>query len=262
MAPSPAPQRPLIGLSSCLAHRGEGLYHEVKDPYHEAVLTCASGLALSIPASGAVMDLPAYVEALDGLVLTGSLSNVHPSRYGAAPSAAAEPYDERRDKVTFELLKIGLAAGLPILCICRGFQEAAVFFGGTLYPLVHEVPGMNDHRRVQVPDMAGQFGFNHDVEVLDGQWADWLAAEGCLPPDRRVQVNSLHLQGVKDMPQELRVEARARDGLVEAFSVPKAPGFFWAGQFHPEWDAATIPQYRVIWHAFGQAAARRRAARR
>ena len=254
--------RPLIGLSSCVAFRDGGLFHEVKDQYHRAVLTCTRGIALSVPASHELMDGQSYIDSLDGLVLTGSISNVHPSRYGDLPTLAAEPYDQQRDATNFRLLELGLASGLPILCICRGFQEAVTFFGGTLYPLVHEVQGMNDHRHPRVPDVVGQFAFNHTVEVFDGQWAGWMTSENCLPVDRRVKVNSLHLQGVKDMPQNLHVEARASDSLVEAFSVPDAPGFFWAAQFHPEWDAINIPQYRVIWRAFDQAAMQRQQARR
>ena len=252
---------PLIGLSSCIAMRGEGAYHEVKNQYHEAILSCTDAVALSIPAMADQMDLGAYIDALDGLVLTGSLSNVHPSRYGAQESAAAEPYDQRRDELTFTLLEKGLAAGIPILCICRGFQEANVFFGGSLHPLIHEVEGFNDHRRPQVPDMAGQFGLNHAVTVADGHWAQWLTAEGLLAEDRQVQVNSLHLQGVAQVGERVQVEATASDGLVEAFSVPAAKGFFWAAQFHPEWMAKETPQYRVIFEAFGAAAADRRAAR-
>ena len=253
--------RPLIGLSSCIAMRNGGAYHEVKNQYHEAVLNCTSAITVSVPAMGDMMDLKAYVDQLDGLVLTGSLSNVHPSRYGDDPTPEAEPYDQRRDDVTFRLLELGLAAGLPILCICRGFQEANVFFGGTLYPVIHEVPGMNDHRRPNVPDMAGQFGLNHSVEVFEGQWADWLSAANILPANRQVMINSLHLQGVKDLGADLHVEAKSSDGLVEAFSKPDLPGFFWAGQFHPEWDAINVPQYRVIFEAFGRAAEERRSAR-
>ena len=241
--------------------RNGGAYHEVKNQYHEAVLNCTSAITVSVPAMADLMDLQAYVEQLDGLVLTGSLSNVHPDRYGDAPSPEAEPYDARRDDLTFTLLELGTKAGLPILCICRGFQEANVFFGGTLYPVIHEVPGFNDHRRPQVPDLAGQFGFNHSVEVLEGQWARWLQEGDILPSDRQVMINSLHLQGVKDLGQDLHVEATASDGLVEAFSKPDLPGFFWAGQFHPEWDAANVPQYRVIFEAFGKAAEARRGAR-
>ncbi len=252
---------PLIGLSSCVALRDGGAYHEVKNQYHDAVLSCTGGLALSVPAMADQMDLDAYVAALDGLVLTGSLSNVHPSRYGDAPSEAAEPYDTRRDDLTFTLLEKATQAGLPLLCICRGFQEANVFFGGTLYPKIHDVPGFNDHRRPQVPDLAGQFGFNHEVEVKQGQWAGWLKAAGALPENRRVWINSLHLQGVKTLGQGVHIEAVADDGLVEAFSKPDLPGFFWAGQFHPEWDAANTPQYRVIFEAFGAAAKARREAR-
>lgn len=249
---------PLIGLSSCVTHRNGGDYHEVKNQYHDAVLTCTSGLALSVPSLGQKMDIQAYVDSLDGLVLTGSLSNVHPSRYGEMPTEKAEPFDEQRDEVTFQLLELSIAAGLPTLCICRGFQEAVVYFGGTLHPMVHEVSELNDHRRPDLPDLAGQFGLNHSVEVLEGYWADWLAKEGILPENCQIMINSLHLQGVKTMGPNLHIEARASDGLVEAFSAPNLPGFFWAAQFHPEWDAANVPQYRVIWEAFSRAAESRR----
>ena len=256
-----APPPPLIGLSSCVEVRDGGAYHEVKTQYHKAVLTCTAGLAVAVPALVDVMDLNAYVDQLDGLVLTGSLSNVHPTRYAEEPSPEAEPYDEQRDELTFALLEAGTQAGLPILCICRGFQEANVFFGGTLYPRIHEVAGFHDHRCPDLPDLAGQFALNHEVELAEGLWATWLAAQGLLPASRRVWVNSLHLQGVRDLGADLKVEARSDDGLVEAFSKPDLPGFFWAGQFHPEWDTVTVPQYRVIFEAFGAAAQARRAAR-
>ena len=248
---------PLIGLSSCVALRNGGAYHEVKDQYHEAVLSCTGGLSVGIPAMADQMDLSAYIARLDGLVLTGSLSNVHPGRYGAAPSSAAEPYDVRRDELTFALLEKGLAARLPILCICRGFQEAAVYFGSTLYAEVHKVPGLHDHRRPDAADLAGQFGFNHSVTLHDGLWARWLG----MAAGAEVMVNSLHLQGIKDLGAGLHIEATAPDGLVEAFSAPDQSGFFWAAQFHPEWDAAQVPQYRVIFEAFGAACAARLQAR-
>ena len=245
---------PLIGLSSCVAFRDGWAYHEVKNQYHEAVLSCTGGLALSVPALADRMDLDAYVAALHGLVLTGSLSNVHPSRYGDPPNPATEPYDIDRDDLTFALLDKATQAGLPLLCICRGFQEANVFFGGTLYPEIHKVPGLGDHRRTQVPTLAEQFDVHHEVEVKDGQWAGWLEAAGVLPANRRVWINSLHGQGVKQLGKNLHVEAVADDGTVEAFSKPDLPGFFWAGQFHPEWDAPNTPQYRVLFEAFGAAA--------
>ena len=156
---------------------------------------------------------------------------MHPSRYGAVPGAAAEPYDQRRDALTFALLEKDLAARLPILCICRGFQEAAVYFGSTLHPRVHEVAGLMDHRRPDVPDLAGQFALNHPVQVHAGQWADWLAAKGIWPADRRVMINSLHWQGIDKLGDDLQIEAKAPDGLVEAFSAPINQGFSGLGNF-------------------------------
>jgi putative glutamine amidotransferase len=86
------------------------------------------------------------------------------------------------------------------------------------------------------------------VELVAGGWLHrWAKAD-------RVMVNSLHSQGVEKLGRDLEVEARAPDGLVEAFRVRNAPGFALAVQWHPEWQVMQNPFSRTLFAAFGDAA--------
>jgi putative glutamine amidotransferase len=140
-----------------------------------------------------------------------------------------------------------LERGIPLFAICRGFQETNVALGGTLHQAVHEVDGQNDHRAPAGADAAVQYGPAHPVEVLPGG-----VLAGILG-NERIEVNSIHGQGVKRLADGLRVEARATDGLVEAFSKPSAPAFNLGVQWHPEWQAASNPVSRALFAAFGNA---------
>jgi len=84
---------------------------------------------------------------LDGILLTGSPSNVHPRHYHG--TKATGPFDERRDEMTLPLLRATLASRVPLLAICRGLQELNVAYGGTLHHAVHELPD-----RIGLPSLA------------------------------------------------------------------------------------------------------------
>ena len=71
--------------------------------------------------------------------------------------------------------------------------------------------------------------------------------------ERRIEVNSVHGQGVNRLAKGLRVEARAPDGLIEAFSAADAPSFNLCVQWHPEWQAASNPVSLRLFRAFGEA---------
>nr|MDJ0980030.1 gamma-glutamyl-gamma-aminobutyrate hydrolase family protein [Kiloniellales bacterium] len=144
---------PLIGLPACSKQIGDQSYHTIGDKYVRAVAEASEAVPLVFPALAGLSDIPAILAGLDGIVLTGSPSNVHPGHYGQAPSPKAEPYDEARDATTLPLIRAALAQGLPLLAICRGFQELNVALGGTLHARVHELPGRMDHRRPQHEDL-------------------------------------------------------------------------------------------------------------
>ena len=239
---------PLVALPACRWEKDGQRYHTIGDKYVRAVAEAAGCLPMMLPSLSESVDLDDLVAKLDGLVLTGSPSNVHPERYGEAPSEKAEPYDEARDAVTLPLIRKAAEAGLPLLAICRGLQELNVAFGGTLYPKVHEVAGRDDHRRPQSDDLDVQYGPRHAIELAaDGQLRGVLGAE-------RVEVNSLHHQAVREIAPSLKLEGWAPDGTVEALSWPDAPGFLLAVQWHPEYQATGNPVSGKLFDAFAQAA--------
>ncbi|MDZ7714304.1 MAG: gamma-glutamyl-gamma-aminobutyrate hydrolase family protein [Rhodovibrio sp.] len=239
---------PLVALPACRWEKEGQSYHTIGDKYVRAVAEAAGCLPMMLPSLGDAIDLDDLVGKLDGLVLTGSPSNVHPQRYGDAPSEKAEPYDPARDALTLPLIRKAAEAGLPLLAICRGLQELNVAFGGTLYPKVHEVDGRDDHRRPQADDLDVQYGPRHTVELApDGALRRVLGAE-------RVEVNSLHHQAVREIAPALKLEGWAPDGTVEALSWPGASGFLLAVQWHPEYKATENAVSGKLFQAFAEAA--------
>jgi len=237
---------PLIGISACTSRLGHHLFHIAGDKYLQAVLT--AGLPVIVPALGARIDSRAMVAHLDGLLFTGSPSNVEPHHYqGEGATSIAGPHDPARDSTTLPLIRAAIAEGVPVLGICRGFQEMNVAFGGSLHQKVHEAGPYQDHRETPDQPVDVQYGPSHELNIQPG---GLLAGIG-LPA--QIQVNSLHGQGVERLGQGLRVEALAPDGLVEAFSVEQASRFALGVQWHPEWQVQSNPHYLAIFEAFAQA---------
>ncbi len=245
----------MIAVSACLKSVGSHPTHSVGEKYLTAVSAGAGGTPVIVPALGGALDLRSLLRRMDGLVLTGSLSNVHPRRYGAEPHAAAEPYDEARDETTFPLILEALERAVPLLAICRGFQELNVALGGTLHAEVHVLPGREDHRAPQEEDLDLRYGPRHPVRFVSGGAFERIAGQS------EVWVNSLHRQGIDRLASGLIAEGHAPDGTVEAARVADAPAFALGVQWHPEYKAAANPFSMRLYQAFGEAA-RRRAAER
>ncbi|SMF09422.1 gamma-glutamyl-gamma-aminobutyrate hydrolase [Tistlia consotensis] len=243
--------RPLIGLPACVKPQGGQDYHTIGDKYVRAVATASEGIPLVVPALGALVDPRALVERLDGLVLTGSPSNVHPSRYGHAPTPEHEPHDEARDATTLPLIEAALEAGLPLFAICRGHQELNVALGGTLHARVHEIEGRQDHRRPQHDELDVQYGKRHAVKL------DPSGRLAAIAGSDEIRVNSLHWQAIDGLAPGLSVEGRAPDGTIEAVSVTGATAFTLGVQWHPEYKVLEDPVSTAIFRAFGAAARER-----
>lgn len=242
---------PIIGVTACTKQIGLHPYHITGDKYVRAVAVGAGGLPLIIPALGELLDQPTLLENLDGLLFTGSPSNVEPHHYSGPLSAPGTQHDPQRDRTTLPLIKAAVAAGIPLLGICRGFQEINVAFGGSLHQKVHEVEGLLDHREPADEPLEVQYATRHALQVQPG---GVLAGLG-LP--REIEVNSIHGQGVERLAPGLRVEALAPDGLIEAFSVSGAQSFALGVQWHPEWQVRSNPNYLAIFQAFGEACRKR-----
>jgi putative glutamine amidotransferase len=126
-----------------------------------------------------------------------------------------------------------------------------VAFGGTLNPRLHEVPGNLDHRDDESQPLDVQYAAAHEVLLEPGGELQKMAGRD------RLQVNSLHSQGVEKLGPDLAVEARAPDGVIEAFRVADAPAFALALQWHPEWQFAKDSFSRALFAAFGSASRQR-----
>jgi putative glutamine amidotransferase len=242
---------PLIGIPADRRLFGKHYFHMVGEKYIEAVAAGAGAMPVLVPALGPELDLSSLLNACDGLLLTGSASNVEPHHYGGPASEPGTLHDPNRDATTLPLIPRAIAAGLPVLAICRGFQEMNVAYGGTLYQRLHEVPGYLDHRDDESLPLDEQYGPAHEVLLEPGGLLRKIAGED------RLQVNSLHWQGVRQLGGDLRVEARAPDGVVEAFQVADSPSFALGLQWHPEWQFAKNSFSRALFAAFGEASRRR-----
>ena len=240
-------RKPLIGIPADRRILGPHPFHCVGEKYIAAVVDAADAIPLLIPSLGE-RDLDELLASLDGILLTGSPSNVEPQRYSGPASDPGTWHDPHRDATTLPLIPHAVKAGLPLFAICRGFQEMNVAYGGTLWQKVHEVPGKQNHNEDKDQPLETQYRPVHEVELVPGGWLHrWAKAD-------RVLVNSLHSQGVEALGHDLEVEARAPDGLVEAFRVRSAPGFALAVQWHPEWQVMSNPFSRTLFAAFGDAA--------
>lgn len=240
--------KPLIGIPADRRLLGAHYFHCVGEKYIAAVAEGAQAIPVLIPSLGSGIDLEELLASFDGLLLTGSVSNVEPHRYGGPPSDPGTLHDPERDATTLPLIPKAVAAGLPVLAICRGFQEMNVALGGTLWQKLHEVEGYRDHRENKEASLDEQYGPTHDVLLKPGGLFRQLAGVDTLA------VNSLHSQGVQKLAPGLAVEALAPDGVVEAFRVASAPSFAVGVQWHPEWKMQTNEFSRALFAAFGAAA--------
>lgn len=260
----PSVSRPLIGISACLKENGRGgWHHTVGEKYVQAAIRAVGALPILIPAIGPefgeepdlMAALDRLLDSLDGVLLTGSPSNVEPHHYGKE-SREGTLHDAARDATTLPLIRHTIARGVPLLAICRGLQEVNVALGGSLHQHVHEVEGRRDHRSPKSPDMDVNYAPAHDIDVVDGGMLHRLLGE------RRVKVNSLHGQGVDRLAPRAKIEAICcEDGQIEALSVPDAEAFALALQWHPEYKALENPVSMKLFEAFA-AACRSRLAQR
>ena len=246
------PKRPVIGIPADQRMIGQHPFHAVGDKYVRAVVEAADGIPLLIPALGDRLRLEELLAQLDGILFTGSPSNVEPHRYNGSQSTPGTLHDSARDATTLPLIPRAVAAGIPVFGICRGFQEVNVAMGGTLTQRLHEVPGFLDHRDDAQQPLAVQYGPAHDVTLEPDGLLFQLAGVA------QVRVNSLHSQGIERLAPDLIVEARAPDGVIEAFRIKHAQRFALAVQWHPEWQVMSNSFSHAMFAAFG-AASRERA---
>ncbi len=220
--------KPLIGVVMCQINK-EGHPAQMVHNKYLAPVIAAGGVPLALPhglmAQPGVLDTA--LNALDGILFTGSPSNIEPHHYGE-PGIETHA-DPGRDRLAFAIIGQIIARHMPLLAICRGLQELVVATGGSLYRQLHLQPGLQDHREDAARPLVQQYASAHAVWVEPGGLLASIA-----PERTSFAVNSLHQQGVRDVGPQLRAEARAADGVIEAVSLPDHP-FALGVQWHPEW---------------------------
>lgn len=247
--------KPLIGISTCVKPFGQFNMpnHAATDTYIRSVCDVAGCVPILFAACGTAADTETLLAHVDGIVLTGSRSNVRPSLYGGPPHADGTPEDPGRDSATLPMIRAAIAAGVPILAICRGMQELNVALGGTLHQRVQDLPGHFDHSTVMHPDVSVRTAKAHAIAITPGSWLHRVAGM------RTALVNSLHNQGIDRLGSGLVVEATAPDGTIEAVRATATPALTIGVQWHPEADYRADPISRAIFEAFGDAVRARHA---
>lgn len=222
-----AAPRPIVGVLCC----NEAVVRPVQTVATRFIAPLArfsEATVLLVPAVSDAVDLAALALLLDGLLLTGSRSNISPDRYGGAPLPADQQTDPERDEVALALAGRMIEVGKPVFGICRGLQEINVLFGGTLST---DCCRGRHHRGSWDGCFDEMFGHCHDVELHDGG----LLARST--GRQRLSVNSVHEQGIDRLGAGLSVEATATDdGLIEAIRARPCGADVLAVQWHPEWD--------------------------
>jgi putative glutamine amidotransferase len=246
--------KPVVGVIAN-AYRIENRFdvQAVGERNLRAVAEVAGALPLVFPGLPEVTEIGALLDAVDGVLLTGARANVHPTHFGLPPHPAHEPYDLGRDAIALPLIRACVDRGVPLLGICRGFQEINVAFGGTLHPEIRELPGRMNHRMPRLPtgeihpDPDVVFADRHEVRLVPG------GAFAGLFGRETIRVNSLHGQGILDPGARVVVEGVAEDGTIEAIRIDAAPGFALAVQWHAEYDPQSNFVNRALFEGFGAA---------
>lgn len=240
--------KPIVALPADIREFEGTVWHATPNQYVKAALKVADVMTFIIPAFEEGNDTDAILDRVDGLLVSGSATNVHPSLYGRESTEADGPFDIARDSTSLPLIRRAIERGIPMLAICRGLQELNVALGGTLASEIHDQPGMWDHRKPNVPERDHMYAIRQPVFVREGTCiARHLGLSG------EVQINSLHRQAIAETAPRLTVEATAEDGTIEAVSVIDAKGFAVGVQWHPEYWAETDAPSRALFKAFGDA---------
>ncbi len=245
--------KPLVGISCCTKLFGVfGMNnHAASDTYVRATDQVVGAVPVLLPANGDNADIETLLARLDGIILTGSRSNVQPSLYEGPAHAEGTPEDPLRDATTLPLIRAAVAMGVPVLAICRGLQEFNVAMGGSLHQRLQDLPGRMDHSTPMQPNPRVRQGKAHDLRILPGTWLHRVAGS------TTIAVNSLHNQGIDRLAPGLVAEGVAPDGTIEAIRAVSSPGFAVGVQWHPEYDFETDTVSAAIFAAFGRAVSAR-----
>lgn len=237
--------RPIVVIPCCRKIVDRRQFDGVSRRYSVAVAQAAGCQPLLVPLGDSVGDIGQILDLADGVLLSGSMSNVEPAHYKGGPPLIEEAIDPDRDALTLPMIQSAIARKIPLFAICRGFQELNVALGGTLHQAVHTREGYLDHREPESEDLAGAFSTSHRVRLID-KLKNWVGQD-------EIMVNSLHWQGIEKLSDRLLPQAHAPDGLIEAVRVLDGHPFTLGVQWHPEWEPQNDPASFELFRRFGDA---------
>lgn len=224
--------KPLIGISCYQEQARFGVWDQptalLPQTYVDSVVA-AGGLPVLLPPAGSWGG--AEVSRLDGLVLAGG-PDIDPARYGEEAHPTTGDPRTGRDRVELELLDAALAAGVPVLGVCRGMQVLNIALGGNLSQHLPDDLGHDDHLPVR-----GTFG-RVDVKIDPGSRLAGIIGQ-------QVTVSCHHHQGIDRLGAGLVPVAWAPDGSVEGVELP-GPGFVVGVQWHPEEDTVDRRLFQAL----------------
>ena len=239
-----SPNKPLVAVFADVVVKEDTqrTYHAAGANYIKAVVNATNCLPIILPALGETQNYRDVLRKFDGVLLTGSLSNVYPEFY--SKDKIVEPLDIDRDKTVLPMIDFIFEHTIPLLAICRGFQEVNVALGGTLHADIHDVPGRIDHRAPESKDPDVQVSKQHEVYLTSNGKMEKLAGTPT------IDVNSLHTQGIDNLADDLEIEGVAKDETVEAISLKSYDGYFFGVQWHPEYTATTDNFSKKLFESF------------
>ena len=240
---------PLVGIPTSYIKDDERGMHRTGGNYAEAVRGVSDCAPVLIPALGDDHCFDSLIERLDGLFLTGGAPNVEPHHYGGKPSRKGTLHDPKRDATAMPLIRKAIEGGIPVFAVCLGIQELNVALGGTLHQLVHELPGKNEHRMDRTLPPGERQKLRHPIFITPGGILHKLTGS-----KSEEMVNSLHAQAIDRPADCLMVEAVSDDDVIEAVSMPDAPGYVLGVQWHPEGRETLKTELSdALFRAFGDA---------
>tara|TARA_B100001559_G_scaffold304226_1_gene293486 strand:- start:156 stop:932 length:777 start_codon:yes stop_codon:yes gene_type:complete len=243
--------KPIVGIISGTIFSENFFSQGVSEPNLNVLNTTSGCTPLIIPALGKNLDVKGVLNNLDGIYLPGGASNIHPENYNEKPNRINDFYDEKRDKTAIPLIKMAIKMGVPILSICRGFQELNVALGGTIHPYLHEISGKLDHRRDRTKSIEIQMRPTHSIKIKKNGLLHKISKK------LSANVNSLHGQGINKLGKNLSVEAVADDSTIEAVSLKNGKGWLLGVQWHPEFTIEFDDLSKNLFIAYGTACKKR-----
>lgn len=238
--------RPVLGIIACNRIVGTEIAQAVMNRYIVSAMRYADVAALIVPSLPDLMTAAEVAPRLDGILLTGTPSNVAPGRYGEAAEGEG-PFDPDRDEIALGLVDRMIDAAKPVFGICRGFQEINVALGGTLRRDTSASDELIQHHAPDGVSFDAMFDHRHPVQLEHGGMLAAAYARAA------IEVNSVHYQGIGRLADGLTIEARAPDGLVEAYSARPNGAPLLAVQWHPEWGTENDPDSQTYFRLLGKA---------